>query len=351
MITSELFGTAPDGTPVHRYTLNGPDITVRIMDFGATVLGIDVPDIPGEVRDVVLGFDKLEDYFENPACFGATIGPVANRTAGATIEIDGETWHLPANENGNNLHSDLEHGLHKRVWSAGVDEDANAVHMTIALEHGELGLPGNRTFTATFRVSPTTGNFRITYGCESDRRTYVAMTNHTYFNLAGHDAGMDCEHFIVAHANSYLPIDAQSIPAGEIAPVAGTPFDFRRLKPVALDIDGDDPQIKQAHGYDHCFCIEHYQYGRNLRCAFHVEEMWHGRELDYYTTAPGVQLYTGNWLDEHNAKDGADYGWTAGFALEAEMYPDTPHHLRFPQGFVGPGHPYRNVIEYRFSRH
>ena len=351
MITSELFGTAACGTPVHRYTITGPDITVRVMDFGATVLGIDVPDIPGEVRDVVLGFDKLEDYFDNPACFGATIGPVANRTAAAKIVIDGETWHLPANENGNNLHSDLEHGLHKRVWSAEVDEDDNSVLMSISLGHGELGLPGNRVFTAKFRVSPTTGNFRITYGCESDRRTYVSMTNHTYFNLAGHDAGMDCEHFAVAHADSYLPTDSQGIPTGEIAPVAGTPFDFRRLKPVALEIDGDDPQIKQAHGYDHCFCIERYQYGRNLRQAFHVEEMWHGRELDYYTTAPGVQLYTGNWLDEHGAKDGADYGWTAGFALEAEMYPDTPHHLLFPQGFVGPGHPYRNIIEYRFSRH
>ena len=115
MITSELFGTAPCGTPVHRYTLNGPEICVRIMDYGATVLGIDVPDIPGNVRDVVLGFDKLEDYFDNPACFGATIGPVANRTAGATITIDGTDWHMPANEGVNNLHSDFEHGLHKRV--------------------------------------------------------------------------------------------------------------------------------------------------------------------------------------------------------------------------------------------
>ena len=134
MITSELFGTAPCGTPVHRYTLNGPEICVRIMDYGATVLGIDVPDIPGNVRDVVLGFDKLEDYFDNPACFGATIGPVANRTAGATITIDGTDWHMPANEGANNLHSDLEHGLHKRVWDVELDEVHNAVHMTTSLK-------------------------------------------------------------------------------------------------------------------------------------------------------------------------------------------------------------------------
>ena len=350
MITTEFFGNAPSGAPVHRYTLTGKDITVRIMDFGATVLGIDVPDIPGEVRDVVLGFDKLEDYFDDPACYGATIGPVANRTRGAQIEIDGEVWQMPANENGNNLHSDLDHGLHKRVWNAEVDEAANTVHMSIDLAHGELGLPGNRHFTADFAVTPT-GAFRITYGCESDRRTYVAMTNHTYFNLAGHSAGMDCEHFVVANASHYLPIDEQNVPTGEIASVEGTPFDFRELKPVALDIDCDHPQIKQAHGYDHCFCIDHYQYGRNLRFAMHVEEMWHGRELDFYTTAPGVQLYTGNWLGDAHAKDDASYGWTAGFALEAEMYPDTPHHTLFPQGFVGPEHPYSNVIEYRFSRH
>ena len=220
MITSELFGTAPCGTPVHRYTLNGPEICVRIMDYGATVLGIDVPDIPGNVRDVVLGFDKLEDYFDNPACFGATIGPVANRTAGATITIAGTDWHMPANEGANNLHSDLEHGLHKRVWDVELDETHNAVRMTTSLEDGELGLPGNRTFTAVFTVTRT-GVFRIEYGCESDRATYVSMTNHTYFNLAGHNAGMDCEHFFVANAAHYLPINDQNIPTGEIAPVEG----------------------------------------------------------------------------------------------------------------------------------
>ena len=151
------------------------------------------------------------------------------------------------------------------------------------------------------------------------------MTNHTYFNLAGHNAGMDCEHFFVANAAHYLPINEQNIPTGEIAPVEGTPFDFRELRPVAPGMEADDPQIKQARGYDHCLCIDGYQYGRNLRRAMHVEEMWTGREMDYYTTAPGVQLYTGNWLGDEHAKDDANYGWGAGFALEAEMYPDTPH--------------------------
>ena len=134
------------------------------------------------------------------------------------------------------------------------------------------------------------------------------MTNHTYFNLAGHNAGMDCEHFFVANAAHYLPINDQNIPTGEIAPVEGTPFDFRELRPVAPGMEADDAQIKQARGYDHCLCIDDYQYGRNLRRALHVEEMWTGRELDYYTTAPGVQLYTGNWLGDEHAKDDANYG-------------------------------------------
>ncbi len=350
MITSELFGTAPCGTPVHCYTLNGPEICVRIMDYGATVLGIDVPDIPGNARDVVLGFDKLEDYFDNPACFGATIGPVANRTAGATITIAGTDWHMPANEGTNNLHSDLEHGLHKRVWDVELDEVHNAVRMTTSLEDGELGLPGNRTFTAVFTVTRT-GCFRIEYGCESDRATYVSMTNHTYFNLAGHNAGMDCEHFFVANAAHYLPINEQNIPTGEIAPVEGTPFDFRagapsrpawkpttrRLsRPVATTTACASMAISTA-----------------VICAARCTSRRCGPAVSWTITplprACSSTPATG-WVYEH-AKDDANYGWVAGFALEAEMYPDTPHHALFPQGIVGPGHPYSNVIEYHFMRH
>ena len=347
MIKAEQFGTTPDGKAVMRYTLTGKDITVRIMNFGATILGIDVPDISGTVRDVVLGYDRFEDYLDNPANFGSTVGPVANRTAGGSMVIGGTEYHMPQNENGNNLHSDFQYGLQKRVWDVAVDEEANALHMSVDLAHEELGLPGNRHFTADFSIAHA-GTLRIEYGCESDRRTYVAMTNHTYLNLAGHDAGMDCEHFIRAHAEHFLPTDDGNIPTGQVAPVAGTVFDFRELKPIALDIDGDDPQIVKCHGYDHCLCIDDYRYGTNVRQAMHVEEMWTGRELDYYTSAPGVQLYTGNWLDEQHAKDDATYSWTSGLALEAEMYPDTPHHANFPQGFVGPGHPYSNVIEYHF---
>ena len=357
MITTTPFGTAPSGSPVTVYNLVCAGARVRVMDYGATILGIEVPDASGDVADIALGFDALDGYFDNPACYGGTIGPSANRTDKGQIEIAGTVYQMARNDGpdkANNLHTDLEHGLHKRVWNATVDEITNTVSFTCKLADGELGLPGNRTFTVAYvlQAGPTgAAELTCTQSCVTDADTFVNMTNHTYFNLAGHNAGMDCEHFFVANAAHYLPINEQNIPTGEIAPVEGTPFDFRELRPVAPGMEADDPQIKQARGYDHCLCIDGYQYGRNLRRAMHVEEMWTGREMDYYTTAPGVQLYTGNWLGDEHAKDDANYGWGAGFALEAEMYPDTPHQPLFPQGIVGPGHPYSNVIEYHFMRH
>ena len=255
---------------------------------------------------------------------------------------------MPANEGTNNLHSDLEHGLHKRVWDVELDEAHNAVRMTASLEDGELGLPGNRTFTAVFTVTRT-GVFRIEYGCESDRATYVSMTNHTYFNLAGHNAGMDCEHFFVANATHYLPINEQNIPTGKIAPVEGTPFDFRELRPVAPGMEADDPQIKQARGYDHCLCIDGYQYGRNLRRAMHVEEMWTGRELDYYTTAPGVQLYTANFLTERRGKQGAIYAPRCALCLETQYFPNAMACDGFEKPILRAGDLWRHCTTLTFS--
>ena len=348
MITSELFGTAPCGTPVHRYTLNGPEICVRIMDYGATVLGIDVPDIPGNVRDVVLGFDKLEDYFDNPACFGATIGPVANRTAGATITIDGTDWHMPANEGVNNLHSDLEHGLHKRVWDVELDEIHNAVRMTTSLEDGELGLPGNRTFTAVFTVTRT-GVFRIEYGCESDRATYVSMTNHTYFNLAGHDAGTVLDQVATIDAEAFLPQRQDNVSSGEVRPVAGTPFDFRAPKALGCDIEANDEQLKIARGFDHCFCLDGFTPDADPRHALRLQDPNSRRTLDIFVTAPGAHLYTGNWLSDIDAKDGCSYGPRDGVAFEPEFWPDNNHHTDWAHPVCTPDHPFSSTIVYRFS--
>ncbi len=349
MVTATPFGTTPDGTEITCYQIEAGDIAVRVMNFGATVLGIDAPDTSGARADVVLGFGSLDGYLGgNPSCYGATIGPSANRIGGARLTIDGVEWRLVANEGENNLHTDLEHGLHKRVWDAEVDEAANTVTMTASLAHGELNLPGERTFTAEFSVSPA-GTFRIRYACESDRRTFANMTNHTYFNLAGHDAGSIRDQLVQVNASRFVVIDEHSVSTGELRDVDGTPFDFRQAKPLGRDIDADDEQIRIAQGFDHCLCVDGFWPAGHLRPALHAEDLESGRVLDIQITAPGAHLYTGNFVGDEHAKDDASYHANDGFAFEPEYYPNTPNIPAFPQIFCGPDHPYESIIEYRFS--
>lgn len=348
MIAVEPFGSAPSGEEVRSYTLYADSIRVRVTDFGATVLGIDVPDANGTMADVVLGFDSFKGYLDNPACYGCTIGPSANRVADGRVAIDGDIWQLEQNEGTTNLHSSLAHGLHKRIWTAEVDEATTTVRMTCSLANGELGLPGNRRFTATFTLTER-GTLRIAYRCESDARTFVNMTNHTYFNLGGHSAGNVLDHMLTIPASGYLPINARSLPLGAVAPVAGTPFDFRTPRAIGPGLASGHEQIEAAHGYDHCLCIDGYWPCGRLRPALHAEDPGSGRTLDISITTPGLQLYTGNWLGDANAKGGTSYAAHAGFAAEPEHYPDTPNNPTYPQSFCGPGHPYESVIEYRFS--
>lgn len=352
MIEVSSFGTAAGGTPVCAYTLtaaNAP-VSVRVMDFGATILGITCPDAQGNVADIVLGFDALEGYFDNPACYGATIGPVANRTAGASLDIAGETWHLVANEGPNNLHTDLVHGLHKRVWDAAVDEGANRVTFTCRLAHGELGLPGERTVTATYTLDAD-GALTLTYRVDTDRPTYANITNHTYFNLAGHAAGSVRDQRIAVHAVRYLPVREDSVSAGEIAPVEGTPFDLAADVALGSGLDADDVQIARGHGYDHCLCVFGFEPGAAPRPALDAVDPASGRTLSICITHPGAHLYTGNWLGDGPAltKDGATYGPQAGFAFEPEYYPDGVHHPAWPQPVCTPDHPYEESIVYRFG--
>ena len=350
MISTAPFGTAPDGTEVTCYTLDNGTVAVRIMDFGATILGVDAPDENGERADIVLGYGTLDGYTaHNPSCYGATIAPSANRIGGAKLTIDGVEWNLVKNEGENNLHTDLEHGLHKRVWDAEVDEAANTVRMTATLAHGELGLPGERTFTAEFTLTPA-NVLRLRYAATSDQRTFVNMTNHVYFNLAGHDAGSALDQIASVNASQVLIVDEHSVPTGKLREVEGTAFDFRTPKPLGRDIRADDEQIKIANGFDHCFCInDFWPSGAHLRPALHAEDPASGRVLDISITAPGAHLYTGNFLGDEHAKDDATYKANDGFAFEPEYYPNTPNIPSFPQCFCGPDHPYESIIEYRFS--
>lgn len=355
MIERLPFGTAPDGSAVTRYVLAAGPARVGVTDFGATLLSAEVPDREGRVADVLLGFGSLEGYLgPNPSCYGGTIGPVANRTDRAEVPLGGAVYHLPGNDGPdgrNNLHSDLDRGLHRRVWSAVTDDAANAVRMTYKMADGDLGLPGNRTFTASFSLVERDGAAELTieYGCESDALTYVNLTNHAYFNLAGHASGSVLDVLMTLDADAYLPVREDSVSEGGVADVTGTPFDFRVPHALGERVDADDEQIRRASGYDHCVCVRGYERGGSPRHALRAEDQESGRTLDVLITAPGAHLYSGNYVDDADAKDGACYGPRSGFAFEPEYYPDNVHHPEWEQSVCEPGSPWSSTIVLRFS--
>ena len=355
MITTTPFGTAPSGASVTVYSLVCAGARVRVMDYGATVLSIEVPDAQGNVADIVLGFGTLDGYFDNPACYGGTIGPSANRTDNGQIEIDGTVYQMARNDGPkktNNLHTDLDHGLHKRVWNTTFDEITNTVSFTCELKDGELGLPGNRTFTVAYalQVGPTgAAELTCTQRCTTDADTFVNMTNHTYFNLAGHDAGSVLDQVATIDAEAFLPQRADNVSSGEVLPVAGTPFDFRVPKTLGSDIDADDEQLKIARGFDHCFCLDDFTPNADPRHALRLQDPDSLRTLDIFVTTPGAHLYTGNWLGDTDAKDGCSYEPRDGVAFEPEYWPDNNHHADWAHPICTPDHSFVSTIVYRFS--
>lgn len=354
MITSRPFGTLPTGTDTTLYCLSNGPVTVHVSNLGATIVGIEAPDSAGECADIVLGYDDAPAYFPNtPYFFGATVGPSANRVERAEVPIDGVIYHLPQNENGNNLHTDHEHGLHAMVWDAEVDEAACAVTFRCSVADGAYGLPGARSFTVRYALAGT--SLTVDYEATTDAPTFFNLTNHTYFNMAGQGSGTTFNQELQLTASRYLPIDATSIPTGEMRPVAGTAFDFRAAHAIGRDIAADDEQLALAHGYDHCFCIDGYDAAAEdsgsapiPRLAARAVDPASGRGMELWTSLPGLQLYTGNFLDEDHGKAGATYRPQEGFALEPQFYPATPSHPAFPQAVYDASHPYRARNEYRF---
>ena len=358
MLEVTSFGSTPDGFEASAYTLSTEHARARISDFGATLLGMEVPGRDGTTADVVLGFASVEGYAGvNGSCYGGVIGPMANRTDRAEVPVGGTVYHLLGNDgpNGeNNLHSDLMRGLHKRAWETSYDEASNTLSLSCSLADGELGLPGNRTFTASYRLSePEEGvsELALTFGCTTDAKTYVNMTSHAYVNLAGHDAGEALGEIVSVDADAFLPVREDSVSEGAVLDVTDTPFDFREPKALGADIDADDEQLRRARGYDHCFCVRGYAEGGAPRHAMRTVEQTSGRALDVLITMPGAHLYTGNWLEDDAplTKDGASYRPRHGVAFEPEFYPDAPHHADWPQPVCTPNHPYEETIVYRFG--
>ena len=343
-IVKEKFGTTKCGKDVYAYTLsNAGGMQAKIINFGANLISLLVPDQNGNLEDVVLGFDKLEDYYGNGSFFGATVGPSANRIAGACFEIDGQRYQIDANDGENNLHSHIEEGYHKRVWD--VTETENGLVLSLEGKDGEMGFPGNKKVTVTFSLSDDNA-LKLSYHVTADANTIVNMTNHTYFNLAGHKAGRIEDHLLKINASHYTPVVPGAIPTGKIAPVEGTPMDFTKMKPIGQDINADCEQLKIGQGYDHNFVIDGAD--GTLREIAEAEDPKSGRKMKVFTDLPGVQFYAGNCIGEETGKENTAYGPRKGFCLETQFYPDNIHHPNFPQAVFGPGKDYDSVTIYQF---
>ena len=343
-IVKERFGTTKCGKAVYAYTIsNTKGMAAKIINYGANLVSLFVPDASGHVEDVVLGFDRLEDYYGNESFFGATIGPSANRIAGAAFEIDGKPYHIDVNDGPNNLHSHMEEGYHKRVWNVAEGTDS----LTLSLEggDGEMGFPGNKKITVVFSLSEE-NELKLHYPVTAAADTIVNMTNHTYFNLSGHKADIIEDHMLKLNASRYTPVAVGAIPTGEIAPVAGTPMDFTTMKPIGQDINADFEQLKLCKGYDHNYVIDNAD--GTLREAAEAYDPKSGRRMKMFTDLPGVQFYAGNCIGEETGKENTPYGPRKGFCLETQYFPDNIHHANFPQAVFGPGRDYDAVTVYQF---
>ncbi|MHB1562388.1 MAG: aldose epimerase family protein, partial [Isosphaeraceae bacterium] len=339
------FGKTPDGTPVELSTLSNGRVTVKVMTYGGIITELHVPDRAGKTADVVLGFDTLEDYIARNPHFGAITGRVANRIARAEFTLDGKEYRLAANNGPNTLHGGKK-GFDKVVWKAqDVSGPAGpAVKLTYLSRDGEEGFPGNLNVAVTYTLTDDNA-LRIDYTATTDKATPVNLTNHSYFNLAGHDSGAILDQELMLAADQYTPSDDQYIPTGQIAPVGGTPLDFTTPTAIGARIG----QIQgEPGGYDHNYVIR--PSGSSPAFAARARDPKSGRVLEMYTTEPGVQLYTSNFMDGNlKGKGGAAYKKHQAFCLEAQHYPDALHHPNFPSIILRPGATYSQTTIYKFS--
>lgn len=346
------FGALADGTRIDAVDLTSRSgIRVRIITLGARIQSLYTPDRSGKLTDIVLGFDTPQEYFDDGNYFGATVGRFANRIGKGRFTLDGHTYQLALNDHGNSLHGGTR-GFDKRVWkidSVTGGRSNASVTMSYLSPDSEEGYPGTMHVTATYTLSDS-GDLRIDYRATTDKPTIVNMSGHSYFNLASSPAHFSTmRDLLQINASHYTPVNDTLIPTGAIDPVAGTPFDFRKPTAIGLRIrDGHNEQIRFCHGYDMNFVLD----GRpgTLRLAAKVEDRRSGRVLEVYTTAPGVQFYSGNFLTGTFAgKHGIVYRQGDAVVLEPQDFPDAPNHPNFPPATLNPGATYHNVILYRFS--
>ncbi len=344
-LSKMIFGKTRDGKPVDLYVLKNGQITVKVMTYGAIITEIDTPDRNGKADDIVLGFDSLEGYLGTHPYFGATVGRVANRIAKGKFNLNGREYSLAVNNGPNSLHGGLK-GFDKVIWKAEPTSrpDGPSIKLSYRSPDGEEGYPGNLDVSVQFTVTEQ-NELKIEYTATTDKATPINLSNHSYFNLAGRTSEPVLGHELLLKASHYTPVDETLIPTGEIAEVAGTPLDFTKPTEIGSRIN----QLKgEPSGYDHNFALD--SRGQSLALAASVDDPKTGRVMTISTTEPGIQFYTGNFLDGTiTGKEGIVYRKHHAFCLETQHFPDSIHHDNFPRAVLEPGATYHQTTVYRFS--
>ncbi|MBD8897524.1 aldose epimerase family protein [Rhodanobacter sp. DHG33] len=350
-VSQTTFGNMPDGRKVEVVTLDdGHGFTARVISLGASLQSLTLPDRHGKLADVVLAYPDLHDYLAKPQYFGATVGRFANRIAKGRFTLDGKNYQLTINDGPNSLHGGTK-GFDKVVWQ--VVKVAKSPEPSVTLQYvspdGDQGYPGTLTATATYTLKAG-HELDIDYSATTDKPTIVNLSNHTYWNLGGEGSGSVYDDILTIPGDSITPVDDTLIPTGEFRAVAGTDYDFRQGKPIGRDIrDGKEPQLLLGHGYDMNWVISRTE-ASAPRLVAKVEDPHSGRVLELYSAQPGLQFYSGNFLDGTSlGKSGRIYRQGDAFVLEPQRFPDTPNHPGFGPARLAPGQTYRSHIIYRFS--
>jgi aldose 1-epimerase len=349
LLEKKPFGKTTSGQEVDLYTLQNGKAEVSISTWGAGITSLRVPDRDGVVADVVLGFDTLDPYLKDHPFFGVVVGRYANRIGQARFTLDHKDYTLTINNGKNQLHGGPE-GFYRKVWKAEeIDaKDGPALKLTYVSPDGEEGYPGTLTASVTYTLTDD-GALRMEYAATTDKPTVVNLTNHAYFNLAGQGTGDILAHELMVRAARYTPVDETSIPTGELRSVANTPFDFRKPTALGARIGAEDQQLAIGKGYDHNFALDG-GVTRKPRLVARIRDPRTGRVLEILTTEPGLQLYSGNFLDgKLTGKGGKAYAHRTGFCLETQHYPDSPNHPSFPPVVLRPGKHYQTTTFYRFT--
>lgn len=335
------------------YTLaNDNGVTVKVTNYGAIITSIIVPDRDGKMADIALGYDRVEDYINavDKPYFGAIVGRYGNRIAKGKFKIDGEEYTLAVNNGENHLHGGII-GLDKVVWDAMPIQGDGwiGLKLTYLAKDKEEGYPGNLNITVAYRLT-NDNQLKVDYRATTDQATPINLTQHTYFNLKGEGNGTILDHELMLNAKGFTPVDETLIPTGEIAKVAGTPFDFTTAKPIGRDIAKQDQQLTYGLGYDHNFVLDQAGQSGEATLAARVSEPTTGRVLEIHTTEPGIQFYCGNFLDGRlKGKSGKPYLHRGGFCLETQHYPDSPNQKTFPSTILHPGEEYKTTTTFTFS--